>query len=291
MNVEVSTEFNKKNMGLLRDIYYPWSTNDQNFKNSNKMINLYEKLFLDMITNAEVWASFWENYKNIVWCERSVGVINTYATILRQKAEKMQNEGDSNFVVSLSHCEKVLNLGGRQLALFKTMAYSDIDMFYGKAIELFNSQLCLKGLTYKYFIIKHNLLRQTNRYKKTNVSELMFICEYEIENNAPLMITSIFEILNLSITKQAFSSLSGQQIKDAYCTRIKLMKYFDENQSIYTASKMCGQCGIFAEAGGEKFSVCSRCRTEFYCGKECQKKNWKSHKIICQEVTTTSTKP
>jgi hypothetical protein len=63
------------------------------------------------------------NNMKIVSCERSVGVINIYATVLRQKAERMQEEKNLEYSIPLSRCESALNLGGRQLALYKTMAY------------------------------------------------------------------------------------------------------------------------------------------------------------------------
>ena len=31
---------------------------------------------------------------------------------------------------------------------------------------------------------------------------------------------------------------------------------------------------------------CARCRSEFYCGKECQKSDWTFHKRYCQEIAT-----
>lgn len=46
---------------------------------------------------------------------------------------------------------------------------------------------------------------------------------------------------------------------------------------------VCGGCG---EAQGEKggeLQVCSRCRDRKFCSRECQKKAWKTHKIICSQ--------
>ncbi|KAI8898464.1 hypothetical protein BC833DRAFT_589766 [Globomyces pollinis-pini] len=38
----------------------------------------------------------------------------------------------------------------------------------------------------------------------------------------------------------------------------------------------CGACGIMAT------QRCSLCKSEWYCGRACQVKNWKSHKSICE---------
>ncbi|CAI8000766.1 Zinc finger MYND domain-containing protein 10 [Geodia barretti] len=39
-----------------------------------------------------------------------------------------------------------------------------------------------------------------------------------------------------------------------------------------------------AVCGGEAMKRCSRCRVEWYCSRECQVKDWKRHKPICQEL-------
>ncbi|TBU27770.1 hypothetical protein BD311DRAFT_695933 [Dichomitus squalens] len=45
-------------------------------------------------------------------------------------------------------------------------------------------------------------------------------------------------------------------------------------------SRKCNNCYI---SGDEKqLFACSRCRSQYYCSKECQKGDWKNHKTICQ---------
>jgi hypothetical protein len=294
MKPGIGSKFNKESMPFLRDAYYPWSHTGpvKHAHTSPTMIILYEKLVQDMIKNSETWSLFWKNCKNIVWCERSVGVINTYATILRQKAERMAAENSPKFRESLVHCEKTLNLGGRQLVLFKAMAYSGVDMFFGEQIQLINTQHTLKGLTYRYFLIKHNLLWQTNRYKKINISELKFVCEYELEFCSPnddetkcmKVAHNILQVMRLSTTKQAFSSISNQQIKDSYFKYMKRNIPVDAQEFVQLCSKMCGSCGKFEEAEMEEpYKKCSACLTENYCSRECQKNDWKNHKITCNE--------
>jgi hypothetical protein len=235
-----------------------------------------------------------EIFKNIVWCERSVGVINTYATILRQRAERMQAENDPKYLVSLVHCEKGLNLGGQQLARFKTMAYSGVFMFLGEQIPLINTQQTLKGLTYKYFLIKHNLLWQTNRYKNINISELKWVCEYEVEYcshiDNPKQCANVAETtlqyLRLPKTKKALSSLSNQQLKEAYIKNMKDCIQYDTDlfEDVNNCSKMCGSCGELEEAYMEMlYKKCSACLTENYCSRDCQKKDWKNHKMTCSK--------
>ena len=46
-------------------------------------------------------------------------------------------------------------------------------------------------------------------------------------------------------------------------------------------------CSVCSKEGAKK---CSRCKTQFYCSKECQKKDWKTHKSICREVAHIAAK-
>lgn len=40
----------------------------------------------------------------------------------------------------------------------------------------------------------------------------------------------------------------------------------------------CHNCGV----ADRKFQYCSRCKVTAYCGKECQKEHWKTHKKQCE---------
>ena len=42
----------------------------------------------------------------------------------------------------------------------------------------------------------------------------------------------------------------------------------------------CAGCG----KRDEKHTKCARCKTVFYCGAECQKQDWKTHKRDCQKL-------
>ena len=43
-----------------------------------------------------------------------------------------------------------------------------------------------------------------------------------------------------------------------------------------TVENCCGQCSKPSK------TKCSRCKTTYYCGVECQKKDWKDHKKFCK---------
>ena len=43
----------------------------------------------------------------------------------------------------------------------------------------------------------------------------------------------------------------------------------------------CGSCGNIFGEDGKGLLACSRCKIRRYCGADCQKEDWKVHKIVC----------
>lgn len=50
--------------------------------------------------------------------------------------------------------------------------------------------------------------------------------------------------------------------------------------------KRCGACGAWEEVDEPRFSRCKRCKSKYYCSKECQKDDWNDHKALCKEGMT-----
>ena len=46
---------------------------------------------------------------------------------------------------------------------------------------------------------------------------------------------------------------------------------------------VCGGCGVGREPG-EELMQCGKCKKQKYCSAECQKKDWKEHKIFCRAL-------
>ena len=51
-----------------------------------------------------------------------------------------------------------------------------------------------------------------------------------------------------------------------------------DNIEYFMEDPICAQCGKLAN------SRCSRCKSEWYCSKECQIKRWKEHKVVCKTL-------
>jgi FK506-binding protein 1 len=48
---------------------------------------------------------------------------------------------------------------------------------------------------------------------------------------------------------------------------------------------MCRQCN---KSGGEELLRCGACQQVYYCNRDCQKKNWKQHKMLCAALKTVA---
>ena len=53
-------------------------------------------------------------------------------------------------------------------------------------------------------------------------------------------------------------------------------------------NKVCGRPGCNKDSCAMK---CSKCRVIYYCGRECQTKDWKAHKRVCAQMAMGKVKP
>ncbi|KAI0717130.1 hypothetical protein C8Q76DRAFT_425260 [Earliella scabrosa] len=49
----------------------------------------------------------------------------------------------------------------------------------------------------------------------------------------------------------------------------------------------CHACGTMPVGGPKQLRKCAGCSIALYCGKECQKNAWPSHKLICRQTSST----
>ena len=57
-----------------------------------------------------------------------------------------------------------------------------------------------------------------------------------------------------------------------------VIHFDDGSEGNYTLSDVIILCEVCEEKEGRK---CTACKTAYYCGKECQRKAWKTHKKVC----------
>ena len=56
----------------------------------------------------------------------------------------------------------------------------------------------------------------------------------------------------------------------------------DRNVDPKFAALACVGCGAKTGEDGGELKRCTGCKKTMYCGKKCQKKDWKEHKLICK---------
>ena len=90
------------------------------------------------------------------------------------------------------------------------------------------------------------------------------------------------------LSDEEIKKIGNQIVKDYFenLSREKLAKELEPVNDIYNLDNIeyfmedpiCAQCGKLAN------SRCSRCKSEWYCSKECQIKRWKEHKALCKSL-------
>ena len=90
------------------------------------------------------------------------------------------------------------------------------------------------------------------------------------------------------LTKEEIEKIGNKVVKEYFenLTKEKLTKelecvneiYNMDNIEYFMDDPICAQCGKLAN------SRCSRCKSEWYCSKECQIKRWKEHKNLCKTL-------
>jgi hypothetical protein len=151
------------------------------------------------------------------------------------------------------------------------------------------NKICCRGLTFRFLLIKHNLLLMTNRGKNMNPSEVRFLCEYEMatypnpccDENPAIALNLLCTMLKRPYTLEALAAVTAKEIKYAY--KLIGSGKLNHMNPVLVYSRMCGECARFEEKD-EKFKKCGRCGSEFYCSVACQHNAWKDHKKICNEA-------
>ena len=128
-----------------------------------------------------------------------------------------------------------------------------------------------------------NLYRSLENMSLMTYSNTLTVNPFIVEMVPILSGNKIFKLSSEEINK-----IGNIVIKNNFenLTREKLMKELEPVNEIYNLDNfeyfmqdpICAQCGKLAN------SRCSRCKSEWYCSKECQIKRWKEHKNICKTL-------
>ena len=128
-----------------------------------------------------------------------------------------------------------------------------------------------------------NLYRSLENMSLMTYSNTLTVNPFIVEMVPILSGNKIFKLSSEEINK-----IGNLVIKNNFenLTREKLAKELEPVNEIYNLDNieyfmedpLCAQCGKLAN------SRCSRCKSEWYCSKECQIKRWKEHKTVCKTL-------
>lgn len=140
----------------------------------------YHTLYLDIINHEDFWFSTIFSASS-VFCEWTVGILGTLATIRRQRGD-------------VQKCLEVLEIDKRVLKLYQSIANHDNPA----------ERACVRALTYKYNLIVINANSQM-RNKSAAVKAFREAVQYEIEEE-------------YSFDQQEFGFMLRQGLEDDYMT-------------------------------------------------------------------------
>eukprot|EP00483_Globobulimina_turgida_P007951 UN07967 len=115
--------------------------------------------------------------------------------------------------------------------------------------------------------------------------KLMFV-EIVPEFRENLLNKNFKEIANTQLlttfNAKQFDANDRKQDMDILC---RIYNNFDGLEDMFLGTPICAKCGQNAE------KRCSKCKSEWYCSRECQLKSWKKHKPICHAISQNREKP
>jgi len=87
-----------------------------------------------------------------------------------------------------------------------------------------------------------------------------------------------FPATNQAFLDRVMGSMGGSATYFAPTGETRKQKQVDEDQD------RCDHCGKMQSLLGQKLKKCAICQVTFYCGRECQKAAWKTHKKVCKSL-------
>lgn len=225
----------------------------------------YQALYKDICEHKDLWFDyiFRLETREPMHCERCTGMLGTLCTILRQRGD-------------FEECIKVMELYTEVLQRYEQMTAR-------RGVHP-DQVVCCKGLAYKYNLIRINLGVQTNQ-RDWLIDSFRKAVAYELEPNFPFeeswgWIPPVFDLPK-----------DPKRLSDDEIYRC-VMKIDEMNKEMLggdkyprAALRVCGYCKKTEEMLGD-YNFCGRCHKVPYCSKECQKRDWKAHKVFCGKKKT-----
>jgi hypothetical protein len=226
----------------------------------------YKEYYDDLQANSTEWMVFFAHEDHYEHAEHTCGILGTLATIYRQRGQ-------------VEDCEMVLDKELEVLGHYQRSVTS-----LGLPREHIS---CCDGLTYKYNVIRFNLYMQTKRYEHC-VQLIRELVTYEAKYGYSRHESNFLFLLPTLLQKEP-TLANARGLSDGEVKKIIMLGAQSsgdlpadlQDGDLPVRLQICAQCGQQEGAIGEH-KKCQGCRTVFYCGRACQKKDWKRHKKICK---------
>lgn len=231
----------------------------------------YRDLHDDIEKHKDVWFDkiFNIDSENPFHCERTVGILGTLCTILRQRGD-------------LPGCMRVMPLYMEVLGRYKQQTEGP-----GR-----NNQAqidCYNGLEYKANLIRINCgiqLRDQGMAMKALRSVISYEQNEKARGTYPEGDDSYPDfdfVLSMLIGHNRFDEVTDDIL-------FKALRFTSEERPSAAPQlqpRECGYCGKVEQLRGD-FQLCSGCHKESYCSRECQKADWGFHRHLCKKKNTTN---
>ena len=228
------------------------------------------RLYLeDLENNHAEWMAVFDHYENYEHAEHTCGILGTLATLYRQRGE-------------LGDCERVLDMEHEVLVRYQR---SSVGASHAQ-------RSCCDGLAYKYRTIRYNLCHQTQRYNQC-VELFREQALYEAKNDFDFD-SSNYHFMLTPVLGKPSTLREIKRLTDTEVMRMVMAPLDDKFAAAYANEmdqqrrrvelKTCAACGRQEDAV-RAFKACARCNAVFYCGRECQKADWKAHKKACKAAS------
>ena len=226
------------------------------------------------------------------WLDKCVGMLGTFATILRQR-------GDYHA------CFDVLQIDWRVLSRLTEVVTRNARLGKEPPIERQIVQENLQGLTHKYLLIKNNLRGDMVLPVPVGMApcdemgpDLRALMRYEIETDAAVHgVAQYLPLLECAGYPPTLKGLARASNLELWLIHEKSIAQYRERQQRkgFTLSShlplhdkvlhhTCAGCGR-AEPFLNTFPRCAGCCSVFYHSQECQRQDWKAkHKGQCKAL-------
>ena len=219
--------------------------------------SVYREYYDDLVADRATWLRFFEYKDNFQHAENTCGILGTLATIYRQRGW-------------LEDCERVLDMESEVLVRYEQVSVG------AEAAQV----SCCQKLAYLYHIIRYNLCLQLERYSE-NIELYRKLALYEAERDYSFEESNFLFMIPGVLKKKATAKVL-RRLTDEEVMRIIMAPMKREGFSFQTDRvqlRVCAVCHAQEPSLGT-FPSCA-CKVVYYCGKDCQKKDWAGHKGQC----------